>query len=319
VGWLEVVNYFRFLSVANFYQFSPLAALTAALVTLGVLAKNNEIVAFKAAGISLYRVSLPLLAAGLLLAVGLVVLDDTYLPYANQRQDELFNEIKGRPPQTYFSPTHQWIFGENAKVYNYALFDSDRNLFGGLNVFELDPTTFQLRRRVYASRARWFAQQHTWILESGWVRDFDGGRMTSYIPFVVYALPELDEPPLYFKREVRQSNQMNWPELRRYIGGLSLAGFDVARLSVQLNKKLAFPLIAPIIILLAIPFSLLVGTRGAVGGLALGVGIGITYWAVSALFEAMGSVGQLPPFMAAWSPDVIFGFLALYFFLRMPT
>jgi lipopolysaccharide export LptBFGC system permease protein LptF len=88
---------------------------------------------------------------------------------------------------------------------------------------------------------------------------------------------------------------------------------------VQLYKKLAFPLIAPIIILLAIPFSLLAGTRGAVGGLALGIGIGILYWAVSALFEAMGAVGQLPPFMAAWSPDVIFGFLALYFFLRMPT
>ena len=317
--WLIVVNYLRFLTVSNFYQFAPLAALTAVLVTLGVLAKNNEIVAFKAAGISMYRVSLPLLAAGLLLAGGLVVLDDTYLPYANQRQDELYNVIKGRPAQTYRSPQHQWILGENAKVYNYDLFDSDHNLFGGLSVFELDPTTFQLRRRVYAARAHWFAQQHTWILESGWVRDFQDGHVTSYTPFVGDALPELDEPPEYFKREVRQASQMNWPQLRRYIDSLERAGFDVARLSVQLYKKLAFPLIAPIIILLAIPFSLLVGTRGAVGGLALGIGMGILYWAISALFEAMGAVGQLPPFMAAWSPDVIFGFLALYFFLRMPT
>ncbi|MGB6546513.1 MAG: LPS export ABC transporter permease LptF [Candidatus Acidiferrales bacterium] len=317
--WLHVVNYFRFLTVSNFYQFSPLAALTAVLVTLGVLAKNNEIVAFKAAGISLYRVSLPLLTMGLILAGGLVVLGDTYLPYANQRQDEIYNEIKGRPPQTHFSPQHQWIFGENSKIYNYDLFDSDHNLFGGLSVFELDPTTFQLRRRVYAARAHWFAQQHTWILESGWVRDFDDGHVSSYAPFVVEALPELDEPPAYFKREIRQSSQMNWSQLRRYIEGLERAGFDVARLSVQLYKKLAFPLISPIIILLAIPFSLVVGTRGAVGGLALGLGIGIFYWAISALFEAMGAVGQLPPFMAAWSPDVIFGFLALYFFLRMPT
>jgi LPS export ABC transporter permease LptF/LPS export ABC transporter permease LptG len=318
-AWLDVANYFRFLTVTNFYQFAPLAALTAVLVTLGVLAKNNEIVAFKAAGISLYRVSLPLLTMGLVLAIGLAVLGDTYLPYANQRQDELYNEIKGRPPQTYFSPQHQWIFGENSKVYNYDLFDSDHNLFGGLSVFELDPVTFQLRRRVYAARAHWFAQQHTWVLESGWMRDFQDGHVTSYVPFVVDALPELSEPPAYFKREIRQSNQMNWPQLRRYIDGLTRAGFDVARLTVQLYTKLAFPLIAPIIILLAIPFSLLVGTRGAVGGLALGVGIGIFYWAVSALFEAMGAVGQLPPFMSAWSPDIIFAFLALYFYLRMPT
>ena len=93
----------------------------------------------------------------------------------------------------------------------------------------------------------------------------------------------------------------------------------MARLSVQWHKKLAFPLIAPIIVLLAIPFAFLVGTRGAVGGLALGVAMGIVYWATSALFEAMGAVGQLPPLLAGWAPDAIFSFLGLYFFLKMPT
>jgi lipopolysaccharide export LptBFGC system permease protein LptF len=43
------------------------------------------------------------------------------------------------------------------------------------------------------------------------------------------------------------------------------------------------------------------------------------YWAASALTEAMGSVGQLPPLLAGWAPDTIFGFLGLYFFLKMPT
>ena len=72
-------------------------------------------------------------------------------------------------------------------------------------------------------------------------------------------------------------------------------------------------------ILLAIPFSILVGTRGAVGGLALGIGIGVIYWSAAALFEAMGAVGQLPAVMAGWAPDAIFLFLGLYFFLRIPT
>jgi lipopolysaccharide export system permease protein len=139
------------------------------------------------------------------------------------------------------------------------------------------------------------------------------------VPFVAYALGELTEPPSYFNREVRQYYQMNWRELRQYISELRQAGFDVARLSVQWHKKLAFPLIAPIIVLLAIPFAFLVGTRGAVGGLALGVAMGIVYWATSALFEAMGAVGQLPPLLAGWAPDAIFVFLGLYFFLQMPT
>jgi LPS export ABC transporter permease LptF/LPS export ABC transporter permease LptG len=318
-GILEVVTYFIYLASYLFYQLAPLAALVAVLITLGVMTKNNELVAFKAAGISLYRISLPLLLAGLVLATGLVVLDDTYLPFANQRQDALRNQIKGRPAQTYYQPSRQWIFGENSKVYNYALFDPDHELFGGLNVFELDPATFEIRRRIYAARAHWETQQKIWILESGWVREFDHGQVTLYQPFLANAMKELDEPPSYFNREVRQSYQMTWWELKRYIGDLRQAGFDVARLSVQLQKKLSFPLIAPIIILLAIPFSILVGTRGAVGGLALGVGIAIVYWAASALTEAMGSVGQLPPVLAGWAPDTIFAFLGLYFFLKMPT
>jgi len=43
------------------------------------------------------------------------------------------------------------------------------------------------------------------------------------------------------------------------------------------------------------------------------------YWAISALLEAMGGIGQLPPFLSAWSPDLIFFFLGLYFFFKMPT
>jgi len=318
-GLVEVTLYFVYLACYLFYQLAPLAALVSVLVTLGVMTKNNELVAFKASGLSLYRIALPLLLAGIFLAASLLVLDDTYLPFANQRQDALRNQIKGRPAQTYYQPGRQWIFGESAKIYNYELFDPDHELFGGLNVFELDPATFEIRRRIYAARAHWDSHQGLWILESGWIRDFNHGQLTRYTPFLANALNEISEPPSYFNREVRQSYQMTWWQLQRYIGDLQQAGFDVARLSVQLQKKLSFPLVAPIIILLAIPFSILVGTRGAVGGLALGVGIAIIYWAAAALTEAMGAVGQLPPLLAAWAPDTVFGFLGLYFFLKMPT
>jgi LPS export ABC transporter permease LptF/LPS export ABC transporter permease LptG len=318
VPFMIVIRYFVFLIPYSVYQFTPLGALVSVLVTLGILSKNNEIIAFKASGISLYRLAVPLLVSGLVIAAALLILDDTYLPYANQRQDELRAIIKGRPPQTHTRP-ERWIFGENSKVYNYDLFDSKEKLFGGLTVIELDPATFQMRRRVFANRAQWLDNENTWVLESGWIRDFANGAVTHYAPFKVISFPEMTEPPSYFHREVIQAFQMSWRELRRYIAGLRIAGFDVASLTVQLHKKLAYPLIAPISMMLAIPFALLVGSRGAVGGIALGVGIGIAYWALSALTEAMGGIGQLPPFLAAWSPDLIFFFLALYFFFKMPT
>ena len=319
VPFLIVVDYFRYLAPYLLYQLAPLGALVAVLVTLGIMSKNNEIVAIKASGISIYRLAVPLLLAGLALAVTMIALDDTYLPYANQRQDALHNLIKGRPPQTYTHP-QRWIFGEGSKIYNYDLFDPTQNLFGGLTVLEIDPATFQVRRRIFASRARWSETQKVWVLEGSWVRDFADGTIVRYerLPPVT-SLPELTEPPSYFNREVRQAFQMSWRELRRYIDGLQRAGFDVSTLTVQWQEKIAFPLLAPVSMLFGIPFAFLVGTRGAVGGVALGMGFGIVYLSAARLLEAMGGVGQLPPFLAGWSPDIIFFFLGMYFFFKMPT
>jgi LPS export ABC transporter permease LptF/LPS export ABC transporter permease LptG len=318
VPFLIVMDYFRYLTPYLLYQLAPLGALVATLVTIGVMSKNNEIVACKASGISLYRLALPLLLAGMALATTMIILDDTYLPYANQRQDALRNQIKGRPAQTYRQP-QRWIFGENAKVYNYDLFDPAQNLFGGLSILEIDPTTFQIRRRVFASRAQWSEAQNLWVLESGWVRDFSDGTIVRYTRFNVKDLPELTERPSYFIREVRQAFQMNWSELRRYIESLRRAGFDVSALTVQWHRKFAYPLIAPVSMLLAFPFAFLVGTRGAIGGIAIGVGIGILYYLGAELLTAMGGVGQLPPLLAGWTPDIVFFFLGLYFFFKMPT
>ena len=133
------------------------------------------------------------------------------------------NQIKGRPAQTYAHP-QRWIFGNDEKIYNYDLFDPTQNLFGGLSVVELDPATFQMRRRVFATRATWSDSQKVWVLEGGWVRDFSDGTITRYERFPVTSLPELSEPPSYFNREVRQASQMSWGALRRYIDGLAQSG-----------------------------------------------------------------------------------------------
>ncbi|HVB33410.1 MAG TPA: LPS export ABC transporter permease LptF [Patescibacteria group bacterium] len=314
-----VASYFVYLAPLLLYELTPLAALVGTLVALAVMNKYNEVTALKASGVSLYRISLPLVAVGLLLSAGLFAMDAGVLPYANRKQDGLRNRIKGLPAQTYFQPRLHWVFGQGEQIYNYELFDADQRLFAGLNVLELDPTTFQIRRRVYARQAHWDAARHDWVLDHGWVRDFRDNQVVRYQPFTTDSLPEIDEPPGYFRRQVLQSYQMNWRQLGEYIGQLRQAGFDVARLSVEWERKFAFPLMAAIIILIGIPFPFLVGARGAVGGLAAGVGIGIVYWASSALFEAMGTVGQLPPVVAGWAPDAIFFFVGLYLFLKMPT
>ncbi len=314
-----VLNYYRFLLPQVVYLMLPLSVLVATLVNFGLLAKTNQITAIKSAGISLYRMSVPVLLAAALLSVGMFILEDRYLPETNQRQDALRNQIKGRPAQTYSRPGRQWIFGQSSRIYNYRFFDPDKDVFANLSVFEFDPQKFRMARRIYAARAFWEAPIHGWVLENGWIRRLEGDRVTSYEPFAVATLKELTEDPSYFKKEVRPSAQMSALELRRYIDELSQSGFDVVQLSVQLYRKFSFPLIAFVVALIGIPFSLTTGSKGALSGIALSIGIAIVYWSVASLFEAMGNLNQLPPAVAAWSPDLLFGLGGTYLLLRVRT
>jgi lipopolysaccharide export LptBFGC system permease protein LptF len=84
-----------------------------------------------------------------------------------------------------------------------------------------------------------------------------------------------------------------------------------------LHKKLAFPLFAFVMAVLAVPFSLLAGHRGALTGVVLGIALAIAYYALNALFEQMGRANQLTPAIAAWAPSLIFGLSGAYLFVRV--
>ena len=299
----------------------PYSILLAVLITFGLLQRTNEITAIKATGMSIYRIITPILLAAAILATGLFFFDQFYLPHANKRQDALRNLIKGKPAQTYLNPDRKWIFGEHSTIYYYQLFDPDRNQFGNLSAFQFDPGTFQLKQRVYADRAHWEESLQRWVCTQGWERKLRGPAIDfeGYRTFDVSTFANISEPPTYFKKEVKQSQEMNYEELRRYIHDLEQSGFDVVRLKVQLYEKFAVPAITLIMALLAIPFSLSAGKRGAVTGVAVAVGIATVYVIVSRLFEDMGNLSRLPPILAAWSPDLIFALVGGYLILKVPT
>src|SRR5205814_9987582 len=105
----------------------------------------------------------------------------------------------------------------------------------------------------------------------------------------------------------------------RYVNEVAQSGFDVVRLSVQFYRKFSLPLVGFVVALIGVPFSLQGGAKGAVSGFALSILIAVAYWSVSSLFEAMGNLHQLPPVVAAWSPDVFFGLCWVDLLLRIAT
>jgi LPS export ABC transporter permease LptG len=319
-----VGDYLINLAPSMLYTIAPLAVLIAVLVTFGVLNRNSEIIAMKATGISLYRLVIPIVAIAVILAVSLFLFDEFYLPQANLRQEMLRSIIKGRPPQTFLDPEKKWIFGEPRtgepdRIFYYQFFDHDREEFANMSVFELDPTTFSVSRRIFAARVFWDDSTGTWRFQNGWVRDFDGANQKNFREFINTSFGEIHEEPGYFTKENKQSQEMNFGQLDRYIRDLSQSGFDTMRLKVALWHKLAYPLIAVVMAMLAIPFALSMGRRGSLTGIAVAIGVALAYWVVDGLFGAMGNVNYLPAPLAAWSSDILFGLAGGYLLLRTPT
>jgi len=298
---------------------APMAVLLAVLVTFGLLEKSSELTAMKATGFSIYRAILPVIILSGMFAAGLFMFDQLYITRTNREQEILRNQIKGKPAQTYLRADRKWIFGENNEIYYYRVFDPDQNHFGGISIFEFDPNTFQLTRRIYAEHAHWEPHLNKWVFEQGWVRSLHGASIQDYRTFDVATFNELHEDPGYFKKEVKQSSEMSYDELHNYIDDLQQSGFDTVRLKVQLEKKIAYPLITLVMAILAIPFSASGRRGGALVGVAVALGIAVVYWVTSGFFEAMGNANQLPAMVAAWAPDFIFAMAGGYMLLRVPT
>lgn len=315
----RVGAYHLFLTPKLIYDCVPVSVLAATLITFGLLSRSNEVTAMKACGVSVYRLSIPVLATGLLLSGLLFAFDYYVVPEANLIQDAIRNEIKGRPVQTYLRPDRKWIVGAGSWIYYYKHFDPSANVMVGVSVYELDPESFRLRRHVWAESAHWDAASQRWVFQNGWMRLFQGIRVVEFENFLqsTATFPEFSEPPNYFLKEVKQDKQMNFHQLAAYINELRQSGFDTLRLQVQYQKKFAVPLFALIMAMISTPFAFLTGNRGAMAPVGISLGIAICYWATSQLFEQMGNVGQLPAELAAWSPDAIFSLASTYFFMRL--
>ena len=312
------------LTPSMLYQIAPLAVLIAVLVTFGVLNRNSEIVAMKATGISIYRLVIPIVAISAIMAVSLFLFDEFYLPQANQRQEALHSIIKGRPPQTFLNPEQKWIFGqphsgEPDRIFYYQFFDRDRNEFANLSIFEFDPSTFALSRRIFASRVFWDQAAGSWRFQNGWQRDIEGSSVTEYREFTQTSFSEIHEDPGYFEKESLQAQEMNFGQLNHYIGDLRQSGFDTMKLRVALWHKLAWPLMAMVMAVLAIPFALSMGRRGSLEGVAVAIAVALAYFVVDGLFGALGNVNYLPAALAACSSDILFGLVGGYLLLRTPT
>jgi LPS export ABC transporter permease LptG/LPS export ABC transporter permease LptF len=319
--WGLIAAYFWYLLPQYTYYVLPMAVLLGSLVTIGVLTKNSELVVMKACGISLYRIALPMLGGALVAGSVLFSLEQTTLGPSNQKADQLRSIMNGVPPQTLDMLQRQWIVGSRGEIYHYNYFDPQTNTLMGLSVFEFSDGMKTLVKRSYADRAVYMpTSEHPdqWDAYNAWIRELLPSGDTRRFATREKTDFRLEEPS-YFGTRQPEPQFMSYSQLRAYIDQLKISGFDVIAQQVALERKVSFPFVTLIMTLIAVPFAVTTGRRGAMYGIGVGIVLAISYWVAFSIFAALGTGGVMTPLLAAWAPNLLFGAGAAYLLLTVRT
>jgi LPS export ABC transporter permease LptF/LPS export ABC transporter permease LptG len=314
---IHILQHFVYRLPGALYDGLPIVVLMATVFLFLALTRAHELDALKAAGVSLYRVSVPVLlfAAALSLAAGLF--QETTLPTINAWADEVDRvKIKGGLPRHLQKRNQLWYRSSETRFWRMELLDPVDRSIDGLLVLELD-ANFQLVSRLDARKARFTPAG--WELSGGVVRQVvKGATMESHVSDrLTLQMPEHIED---FTVVQKPPEIMSYRELRAYVLKLQEAGHRTAKYIVELYSKLAFPLVHLIMALVAIPFALISPRSGGRAlGIAIAIVISVGYWLVHYMALAFAKADLLPPFLAAWTANIVFLGLGTALFLRART
>jgi LPS export ABC transporter permease LptG/LPS export ABC transporter permease LptF len=313
---LHILEHLVYRAPAEIHKSLPIVMLVATIFLFLGLSRYHELTAMKAAGVSLYRVSAPILGMGLLMAVGAALFQELVLPKLNELGHEVDRiKIRGQQPRHLQTLTRLWLRSADSRFYRVELVAPSTGELYGMTLLELD-RDFRLARRLDAQRAHWTASG--WNLRDGATRhiDPDGHVETAAFTATIVTLPETIED---FTASQKLTSAMSYRELRDYVTRLEAAGFQVRRYLVDLYAKLSSPLENLIMVLIAIPFALQSPRGGRLFGIGLAIAIMGCYLAMDRMALAFARAEILPPLLGAWTANIIFLGIGAALFVRART
>ena len=311
-----ILEHFAYRLPAALHDGLPVVMLVATIFLFLTLSRYHELTALKAAGVSLYRVSAPVLGVGLVVAIGAGLFQELALPVLNERGEEVDRvKIRGQAPRHLQSRQRLWVRSADTRFYRVELLNPGTSDLYGVTILELD-REFRLTGRLDARRAHWTAGG--WELSDGAYREIGPEGKVQTVPFGWTAL-DLKEELEDFLRIQKPVSTMSFWELRDYIGQLEAAGFQIRKYLVELYSKLSFPLVNLVMVLVAIPFALQSPRGGRLVGIGLAIVIMAGYLVVHYVALAFARADLLPPLIAAWTANVIFVGIGVSLMLRART
>jgi lipopolysaccharide export system permease protein len=304
-----IILYFAYKAPVSISRVIGFATLFSALFSLGMLARTQEITAMRSSGISVQRIALPLLVLSLFICLFAFFWNEALVPvFSHQAQTIFKTEIKNKQQQSLLGTADIWIRGEGSFI-NVNNFDPSTSTLQGVTIFLLN-RDLSLRGVMEIPNARWTGRNWEADQVTEW-HFLPDGKVFSQKANVA---PPISETPEDLKLLARDADEFTFFDLEKQISDMKGKGIDATSYEVDLQTKLAFPLISPLMILIAVPFALRKQSVSMAMSFGVAMLIGFGYWVLSAFCISLGHNGALPPWAAAWIPNAIFSLIGLFFF-----
>lgn len=307
--WIHIVQFFLYKIPEIVTQVTPLAVLMATLLALGILSRNSEIISMRSCGVSLGRISAPILAIACAASLLVIVSNELILPktYRQMRHIEQVL-IRKKSANTFFRQNNIWHKDNNAILMARA-FDPARLTLRGVTLWYFSGGMTP-SRRIDAEQASWDGRQ--WTLWKVAIRELQGGGVT--------ATSQVGSMPVNLNLQIedlkvvdKYADNMGFFKLRDYIRKLKKGGYETTRYESQMHSKISLPFASLIMAFLGIPFALRSGRSSGIAlGIGASIGIGFSYFIINAILISFGQTGVLPPLVSAWAANVIFALSGIW-------
>lgn len=307
-----LLEYYSYMAPEIVLKMLPIACLLGVILTLSSMNKANELVALFSSGMSLFRICIPMLIGVVLISYLGFMFGDRVMPTMTKKKNFIFyNDIKRKPNMYSIVKTDRIWYRSKNSIFNIKTLSPDGSKAEGLTLYSFSDD-WDLLQMLTAKHVTMLAQN--WSLQNGSVTIFSQDSsfpLTSDFKTKVIVMTE-DSKDLQSSGQT--SDTLTQSELKHFIDKNKAAGLDTVAYEVDYSAKYSFAFAGLVMCLLGIPFS--VG-RARSGGTMLNVGISIGlvfgYYVLYSSGITLGQHGSLPPFLAAWAPNIVMTALAFFF------
>jgi len=312
VAFSNIFIYYIYFAGWIIKSFLPVFILLAALTSIGILARRNEILAMKAGGLSLYRIAMPLLIFTFILSVAHIYYNEVIFPPANEKRIEMKEfTIKKRSKKATLSARNIYRQVNPELFFVVRNYDIPRREGTEVKIFRSSED--KLVELITAQKIRYTSRG--WMLYDGVSRMFADTAET-FTTFDSLSAAYIKDKPSDFERPLGKPEDMGYDELSHYVKVMKRTGAPYVRELVDLKFKISYPFASFIVILICVPIASNPKRGGIAISFALGAGIALLYFVCFKVIQSFGYNERLNPDIAAWLINGIFLAVGLVIMLR---